>query len=80
MIIETFKNKYVMKSVVPKLFFGAAVVMMSSMISCKDKDANDPDGDMDTTTIIVDPITPAPETGMPDDTTGMSTDTTTVTP
>ena len=69
-----------MKSVVSKLFFGAAVVMMSSMISCKDKDANDPDGDMDTTTVIVDPVTPAPSTGMPADTTGMSNDTTMVTP
>lgn len=53
--------------------------MMSSMISCKDKDANNPDGDMDTTTVVVDPVTP-PTTGMPADTAGMSTDTTTVTP
>jgi len=69
-----------MKNLVSKLFFGAAVVMMSSMISCKDKDANNPDGDMDTTTVVVDPVTPAPTTGMPADTTGMSNDTTTVTP
>lgn len=69
-----------MKNLVSKLFFGAAVVMMSSMISCKDKDANNPDGDMDTTTVVVDPVTPAPTTGMPADTAGMSTDTTTVTP
>lgn len=53
--------------------------MMSSMISCKDKDKmNDPDA-MDTT-IVVDPVTPAPMTEMPGDTTGMSNDTTTVTP
>ncbi|MFC6096261.1 hypothetical protein ACFPVY_06340 [Flavobacterium qiangtangense] len=69
-----------MKNLVSKLFFGAAVVMMSSMISCKDKDANNPDGDMDTTTVVVDPVTPAPTTGMPADTAGMSNDTTTVTP
>ena len=69
-----------MKNLVSKLFFGAAVVMMSSMISCKDKDANNPDGDMDTTTVVVDPVTPAPATGMPADTAGMSNDTTTVTP
>lgn len=69
-----------MKNLVSKLFFGAVVVMMSSMISCKDKDANNPDGDMDTTTVVVDPVTPAPTTGMPADTAGMSNDTTTVTP
>lgn len=69
-----------MKSLVSKLFLGATVVMMSSVISCKDKDKdmNDPDA-MDTT-IVVDPISPAPMTDMQDDTTGMSTDTTTVTP
>ena len=68
-----------MKSLVSKLFFGAAVVMMSSMISCKDKNANEADTDMDTTT-VVDPVTPAPSSEMSTDTTGMSTDTTTVTP
>lgn len=69
-----------MKNLVSKMFFGAAVVMMSSMISCKDKDANNPDGDMDTTTVVVDPVTPAPSTGTTADTTGMSNDTTAVTP
>lgn len=55
-------------------------MMMSSMISCKDKDKdmNDPDA-MDTT-MVVDPVTPAPTTEMPSDTTGMSNDTTAVTP
>lgn len=69
-----------MKSLLSKLFFGGAIVMMSSMISCKDKDKdmNDPDA-MDTT-MIVDPVAPASTTEMPGDTTGMSTDTTTVTP
>ena len=69
-----------MKNSIKKIFFGAAVVMMGSFISCKDKDKdmNDPDA-MDTT-VVVDPVTPAPTTTMPADTTGMSTDTTTVTP
>lgn len=69
-----------MKSLLSKLFFGGAIVMMSSMISCKDKDKdmNDPSA-MDTT-MVVDPVTPASTTEMPSDTTGMSNDTTSVTP
>ena len=69
-----------MKNSINKMLFGAAVVMMGSMISCKDKDANNnSDAAMDTTT-VVDPVTPAPSTGTMQDTTGMSNDTTAVTP
>lgn len=68
-----------MKNLASKIFFGATVVMMSSMISCKDKDANDPNANMDTTT-VVDPVAPAPSNGAPADTSGMSLDTTMVTP
>jgi hypothetical protein len=69
-----------MKNLVNKLFLGAAVVMMGSIISCKDKDKDMNDSDGMDTTVVVDPVTPAPTTTMPADTTGMSSDTTTVTP
>ncbi len=69
-----------MKNLASKILFGAAVVMMSAMISCKDKDATNADTDMDTTNVVVDPVTPAPATQTPADTSGMSSDTTMVTP
>lgn len=61
-----------MKRIASKLFFAAAVVMMSMTISCKDKPAEtNIDVDVvDTTTVVEPATTPTPDTtAVPMDTT-----------
>jgi len=64
-----------MKSIASKLFFAAAIVMMSMTISCKEKPTEtNVDVDIVDTTNVEPTTTPAPDTmAVPTDTTKMPT-------